>query len=417
MVQVLVKIGFVGQPARHFDPEATPVLDKKSNHSFGHAAALPAPAPLDAEETAHLAGILSEVIKEKRSGSRLSRSERILEAPPTEGVGTLKIGASPIIASSSVRGERFEGQRMSVMDDSASDVDDDEDDGYSTASGYESYSDTAGQTPGETSSDVDDTDNDYFGGHRVTSSPHESDNEVLDVPLPVLEPPSAGPSPLQTMDTVKPMPTPLRASETVTLASLQQSSSNASGSSATSGDAGKTVRPEAHRSQSRKVLSLPNFMKRSGSSKSVATANSSNGLTVPSDLESGQATPGSIAPSTSSSSGRTRFGRKKTDSANSFTDNENDEAAAGGPPRRRRIRRRKTKDTTTSRTSRRDRKAAATAYSLGGLDDILGICFLEVKSAKDLPKWKNATRLTVRAQSAPYSSTDLYCSTIWIHLS
>lgn len=135
-------------------------------------------------------------------------------------------------------------------------------------------------------------------------------------------------------------------------------------------------------SKPRRSLPLPGFMRRTGSSRSTATL---SGDQTPPQLPN--ELPAVEAPSRSTSRLRlNRLGRQfSTQSLNAPTDATG--AAVAATPRRRRRRRIR------NRRSAVDSAASGPGYTLAGESDVLGLVFVEVHSASDLPRWPNLTRL------------------------
>ena len=165
--------------------------------------------------------------------------------------------------------------------------------------------------------------------------------------LPVLGGTSTGPVAQPII--VEPSPPPLRTDSDLT------------------GDETQAPRP-------RRGLGLPGFMKRSSSAKSsVATLSS---------LQSAESAPSEGPPSRPSSRLRLKTLTRKA-SSTSLNGTASEPSRTAANPRRR------------IRTKhRRKRGAKDRDYSFNSSDDILGLCFVEIHSANDLPRWKNMTRLS-----------------------
>ena len=286
---VLVKIGIT--PASEWTalPTATP--------STLH------PERLPAERERELAEFFFTLQTSRQQ--RTSTAERVLSAPPTEGVGT--------ITEDDKAGGRL-GEGVGMGDPEAPDASDDD------TSASEDESET-----GSTSDDDEEYGPFDNAQYAYTASP---------VPEPATDPLAAAGSRLYPADA----------------------------------NQFDDRQPTSEPSHSRRGLSFPSFI-RTASSKSVASLRS--GTRTPSDSQSGDGkAPGRL-------NLRERL-RTKSSSSNVHLD-------AGTPPvsglsggkMKKRMRRR-----------RKGPKVGAD-YALTGADDVVGICFVEIVSAHDLPRWKN----------------------------
>lgn len=127
----------------------------------------------------------------------------------------------------------------------------------------------------------------------------------------------------------------------------------------------------------KKGLSLPGFIRRSTAGSLRQGSTDSGPPTPTSELSSLTLT--SHQQVEAPKAARKRFRRKKTNATESDVD---------GLTPQEKVQRRKTK----RRQRRLLRRKSDYSFHQGGDDDVLGLCFIEVKSATGLPKWRNMTR-------------------------
>jgi hypothetical protein len=309
---VLVKIGFV--------PAAEGVLFPSSSPQ------VTSPERLDAGKERELAMFFAEL---SHGRGRSSTADRVLTAPPTEGVGTIDEDDTP--------GGRL-GLGVGMGDPDASDASDDD------------TSASDGETDGGSESSEDDEFDDFNEEHyRYTASPS---------PAPDHDPLAAAGRRLAEAG----------AHGDGMLAPPAMTSSEGSAATTPGG---------------RRNLGFPAFMKRAGSSKSIASLRSlaTNGTRTPT---------GESSESSSKGPGRLRIPQRLRQKSSSTDFHEPTASTSGSSemkaPRTKRMRRKRRRDSPQVGPAAGETGAS---YSLQSEHDIVGICFVEIVSAHDLPRWRN----------------------------
>ncbi|GAA6061065.1 hypothetical protein JCM10212_000108 [Sporobolomyces blumeae] len=311
-------------------------------------------ATLSDLDRSRIVDTLQRIADHAESARRASREDRLLLTSPVEGYGTVRadeptpLGGSALphdfdSDSDSEGGSDEDGE--SLTDEGS--VDEDEDATWAVA---ETSTDDEGDLPGSTTEQRD-----YFEG-RVTSGPTSESPFPSPVPAIVVGETPLAESPSSTAGDGASVP--------VSTSSAHQSI----------GGAPQTTAPH------RRGLSLPQFIRRRTSTASASSSATMTPLasTANSDVETPPATPGGR---------RRRFSRKKSAldvhsglSSAAEANGSGDSLSKGD--KKGRVRKR--------RTRRRQKGGADYTYDEG--EDIAGLVQIEIKSAKGLPKWRNALR-------------------------
>lgn len=369
--EVLYQVGFVTPSTPH---NLTTPGERKST-----APQLPSALPLTPEKQKEISAYIGRVLESKRA-ARTSLAERVLERDPTRGVGTVKLGAKPVL-------ER-RGSSQSILSDDSSSSLSSSDDGTETEA--DSFTDV---------SDLSDLEDNHVLGDEPIRNPHAS-APAINIPIhsgmedPTLDEDLLTPrdatarerpaSPLNEDDLITPRNVNAATQKPSYPISMDGMLDPSSAETKPVGPAAATV-PDAPaqtpaRSSSRSSLGLPTFMKRK-SAQSVTTMSS---LSMTSDANSSSTS--DLQLDEDPLKKKKRFGkiRRATKSSGDLA-GEGSEADVPTRPKR-------TGKRSKKRMGRR-RREESKSYSLSG-NDILGICFLEVKNAKNLPRWKNVARVS-----------------------
>ncbi|GAA6012986.1 hypothetical protein JCM11491_000929 [Sporobolomyces phaffii] len=321
-------------------------------------AGAPSTSPLAEADRFRIVNTLKRIAARAEDARRGSREDRLLLTSPTEGYGTVRADEYQPLGGSALPHDLDSESDSDATDATFEDGDSvSEDDTEDEARAVEQSALVEASTDDE--DDLVSEAKDYFGYQN------SSDQPVTESPLPAIV---VGGSPAPD----EPEPKGPLGSTPISTSSAHQSI-----------EAPAPLVAPPHR----RGLSLPHFIRRRTSTASVPSTSTPTPVdsSVNSDVESPVTTPGRQ---------RRRFSRKSRSSKSTLDEvnlgvTPTDTSLSGESLASQSKEKGKKRDRVKRKTRRRKRTEE---YTFDGGEDIAGLVQIEIKSAKGLPRWKNALR-------------------------